>query len=286
MLNLFQQPTLSCTSSLTSLIIFTVNFSGGMPKQVRHYGETFHPNEPLNQPMIQKKLKTTTGSLTVAIPTSLNELKLGQLMAMQATENMNDLEAIHILSGIPLQELKQVQSYAELQVFNEQVLTLAIEIKQLYNSEAIPDTVTFKLDGKLKKVKVMSNLSVEPAGAFMASRDIIAEEINRHIALHGQDNWQESFNPSLQVCSQVLAHYFYTKVTGQPYDEELAAAFTQQVEQLPITQSLPIAKYFFLNFPSLSKPKTGFWHRLYRLWNSVQAYVNLKLSAISTPLMP
>jgi len=246
----------------------------------------YHPNEPLNQPMIQKKLKTTTGSLTVAIPTSLNELKLGQLMAMQATENMTDLEAIHILSGIPLQELKQVQSYAELQVFNEQVLTLAIEIKQLYNSEAIPDTVTFKLDGKLKKVKVMSNLSVEPAGAFMASRDIIAEEINRHIALHGQDNWQESFNPSLQVCSQVLAQYFYTKVTGQPYDEELAPAFTQQVEQLPITQSLPIAKYFFLNFPSLSKPKTGFWHRLYRLWNSVLAYVSLKLSAISTPLMP
>jgi hypothetical protein len=234
--------------------------------------------------MIKKTLKTLTGSLIVTIPTCLSELKLGQLMAMQATEHMNDLEAIHILSGIPLQELKQVQSYAELQVFNEQVLALAIEIKQLYNSEAIPDTVTFVLDGKPKKVKVMNNLSVEPAGAFMASRDIIAEEINRHIALHGQDNWQESFNPSLQVCSQVLAHYFYTKVTGLPYDEELAATFTQQVEQLPVTLSLPIAKYFFLNYPSLSKPKTGFWHRLYRLWSSVQAYMSSRVSVILTRL--
>ena len=27
----------------------------------------------------------------------------------------------------------------------------------------------------------MSNLAVEPAGAFMAARDIIAEEINSHI---------------------------------------------------------------------------------------------------------
>lgn len=230
--------------------------------------------------MIRKTLKTITGSLTVTIPTSLNELKLGQLMAMQATENMNDLEAIHILSGVPLQELKQVKSYTELQVFNEQVLALAIEIKHLYNSEAIPDTVTFILDGKPKKVKVMNNLSVEPAGAFMASRDIIAEEINRHVALHGHDNWQESFNPSLQVCSQVLAHYFYSKVTGQPYDEEPAAAFTQQVEQLPVTKALPIAKYFFLKFPHLSKPKTGFWHRLSRLWSSGRAYVSLKLSAI------
>ena len=234
--------------------------------------------------MIKKTLKTTTGSLTVSIPTCLRELKLGQLMAMQATENMNDLEAIHILSGIPLQELKQVQSYAQLQVFNEHVLALAIEIKQLYNSEAIPDIVTFLLDGNPKKVKVMNNLSVEPAGAFMASRDIIAEEINRHITIYGQKNWQESFNPSLQVCSQVLAHYFYTKVTGLPYDEELAAAFTQQVEQLPVTQSLPVAKYFFLNYPSLSRPKTGFWHRLYRLWSSVLGYMSLKVSAILTRL--
>lgn len=186
--------------------------------------------------MIKKTLKTITGSLTVTIPTSLNELKLGQLMAMQATENMNDLEAIHILSGISLQELKQVKSYAELEVFNDQVLALAVEIKKLYNSEAIPDTVTFTLDGKPREVKVTKNLSVEPAGAFMASRDIIAEEINRHIALHGQDNWQESFNPSLHICSQVLAHYFYSRVTAMPYDEELAAQFTQQVEQLPVTQ--------------------------------------------------
>lgn len=232
--------------------------------------------------MIKKTLKTITGSLTVTIPTSLNELKLGQLMAMQATENMNDLEAIHILSGISLQELKQVKSYAELEVFNDQVLALAVEIKKLYNSEAIPDTVTFTLDGKPREVKVTKNLSVEPAGAFMASRDIIAEEINRHIALHGQDNWQESFNPSLHICSQVLAHYFYSRVTAMPYDEELAAQFTQQVEQLPVTQMLPIAKYFFLSYPNLSKPKTGYWPHLCRLWNSVRAYVSLKLSAILT----
>jgi hypothetical protein len=236
--------------------------------------------------MIQKTLQTLTGNLTVSIPTRLNELKLGQLMAMQAAENMTDLQAIHILSGIPLHELKQVKTYADLQIFNDQVLALAVEIKKLYNSEGIPDVVTFIHDGQPKKVKVMKNLSIEPAGAFMASRDIIAEEINRHIALHGQDDWQESFNPSLQICSQVLAHYFYCPVTGLAYNEELAAHFTQQVEQLPVTEALPIAKYFFLNYPNLSRPKTGFWHRLYRLWSSVRVYVSLKLSAILTRLTP
>ncbi|MFD1255721.1 hypothetical protein ACFQ3S_02850 [Mucilaginibacter terrae] len=221
--------------------------------------------------MIQKTLQTLTGKLQVSIPTTLHELQLGQLMAMQAADKLDDLQAIHILSGVPLHDLQQVKSFAELQVFNDQVLMLAQEIKELYNSEAIPQTVTFSIDGKPQKVKVMKNLSVEPAGAFMASRDIIAEEISKHIALHGDENWQQNFNPSLQTCSQVLAHYFYSKVTGKPYDEELAAEFTGEVERLPVTDVLPIARYFFLNYPNLSRPKTGFWHRLFRRWNSGRA---------------
>jgi hypothetical protein len=233
--------------------------------------------------MIEKTLQTLTGKLKVSIPTTLHELQLGQLMAMQSAEKLDDLQAIHILSGVPLQDLKQVKSFAELQIFNEQVLALAQQIKELYNSEAIPQTVTFTTVGKPQKVKVMKNLSVEPAGAFMASRDIIAEEISKHIALHGDENWQQNFNPSLQTCSQVLAHYFYTKVTGRPYDEEFAAAFTSEVERLPVTDVLPIARYFFLNYPNLSKPKTGFWHRLFRHWNNGQVLKNLKHSDTLTP---
>ena len=203
-------------------------------------------------------------------------------MAMQATEHLNDLQAIHILSGVPLKDLQQVKSFNELQLFNEHVLKLAGQIKQLYNSDTVPDQVVFTMEKKPKTVKVMKNLSVEPAGAFMAARDIIAEEINKHIALHGDTNWQETFNPSLQACSQVLAHYFYSKATGQPYDEQLAAAFTNQIEALPVTDALPIAKYFFLNYPNLSKPKTGFWHRLFRRWNNGPVLKNLKLSDTST----
>ena len=236
--------------------------------------------------MIQKTLKTLTGTLTVTIPTTLQELRLGQLMAMQQAGELNDLEAIHILSGVALKELQQVQSFTELQIFNDHVLQLAGEIKQLYNSEAIPETVVFNVNEKPRKIKVMKNLSVEPAGAFMAARDIIADEINRHIALHGDADWQQSFNPSLQTCSQVLAHYFYCRATGQPYDEHLAAQFTTQVDQLPVTDVLPIAKYFFLNYPNLSKPKTSFWHRLLQRWSKGQASAILKPSGTSTPLTP
>ncbi|MDT3405114.1 hypothetical protein [Mucilaginibacter terrae] len=234
--------------------------------------------------MIQQTIKTLTGNLLISIPDNLHEISLKQLMAMQAAEKLSDLDAMSILSGIPLTELQQIKDYNDLQLFNEQILQLAAQIKDLYNSSAIPNEVTFAINGKATKVKVVKNLSVEPAGAFMAARDVIAEEISKHIALHGEEDWQQTFNPSLQACSQVLAYYFYSRATGQPYDEELAAAFASQVEELPVTQVLPIAKYFFLNYPHLSKPKTGFWHRLCRLWSSGRASKILSTSGTSTPL--
>jgi hypothetical protein len=233
--------------------------------------------------MITKTLKTLNGKLQVSIPQDLNELRLGQLMAMQAIDNMTDLQAIHILSGVPLTQLQQVKSFAELQIFNDQVLMLAQQIKALYNSADVPKTVAFMIDGKPRKVNVTQNLSMEPAGAFMAARDVIAEEVERHAQIFG-DGWQESFNPSLKTCSQVLAHYFYCRATGQLYNEEKATAFVSQVEELPVTQALPIAKYFFLSYPRLSETRTGFWHRLFRSWKRGRVSPGSNGSGISTLL--
>ncbi|HEX8023645.1 hypothetical protein, partial [Mucilaginibacter sp.] len=112
------------------------------------------------------------------------------------------------------------------------------------------------------RVKVMQNLSVEPAGAFMAARDIIAEEISTHIKTHGEDDWQEYFNPSLNACCQVLAQYFYCRATGKKYNEYEVESFIDEVKKLRVTEALPISKHFFTCYPSLSIAKTNFWHRL------------------------
>ena len=175
------------------------------------------------------------------MPEQLNELKLEQLMAMQSAENLSDLQAVSILSGTPLDELQNIRSADELQVFNQQVLSIATQIKYLYNSEAIPKATTFIIDGKTITVPVIKNLSVEPAGAFMAAREIIAEEVARHVKQYGEAEWQQNFNPSLRACAQVLAQYFYCKTTSQRYNEYAAAAFEEQVKQLPVTDALPIA---------------------------------------------
>ena len=237
--------------------------------------------------MIQKTLKTITGKLSVTIPTELNEVTLGQIMAMQQKPDLSDIEAISILSGIATNELQNVKSIHDFQAFTDTVLALSHQIKHLYNSEVIPKEVVFILHDAQEKqaqknVKVSHDLSVEPAGAFMAARDIIAEEINNHIKQHGQDDWQERFNPSLSACCQVLAHYFFCKVTGQQYNEYRAEEFCNEIKKMRVTEALPIARHFFSCYPNLSKRKTSFWHRLLPRWKSGRASSHSRSSSIST----
>ncbi|PJJ79957.1 hypothetical protein [Mucilaginibacter auburnensis] len=236
--------------------------------------------------MIEKPISTITGKITLKIPSTLQELTLGQLMAMQEKPELNDLDAISILSGTPTQELQNIKNADDLHVFGEAVLSLANQLKYLYNSDEIPEHVIFHHTTKPLKIKVMHNLSVEPAGAFLASKDIIATEINEHISKHGEENWQESFNPSLNACCKVLANYFYCKVTKDRYDEYKIEEFCETIKQLRVTEALPIAKHFFICYPSLYKRRPGFWHRLLPFWKKKQAYKTLSGLNTSTPLTP
>jgi hypothetical protein len=235
--------------------------------------------------MIEKTLKTINGKLRVKIPTQLSDVNLGQMMAMQAKADLNDIEAISILSGIAIDELRQVKDVKDFQAFGDAVLALSYQIKYLYNSDVIPKQVSFSLPGtnRPKTIKVMQNLAIEPAGAFMAVREIIAEEVNNHIKQFGEDDWQESFNPSLNTCCQVLAHYFYCKITGKKYNEYGVEEFTNEIKKMRVTEALPIAKHFFYCYPSLSIPKISFWHRLQQLWKSGRASNRSKNLSISTP---
>jgi len=226
--------------------------------------------------MTEQILKTTQGKLRVRIPTQSNEVTLGQLMDLQARPDITDLEAISILSGIPVTELHNIKNYDDLHQFGDTVLSLSYQIKHLYNGNEIPKEVIFMLSGdsgapfQKTKVKVMQNLSVEPAGAFMAARDIIAEEINTHIKTHGEDDWQEHFNPSLNACCQVLAQYVYCRATGKKYNEYEVENFIDEVKKLRVTEALPISKHFFTCYPSLSMPRISFWHRLLPYWKKGQ----------------
>jgi hypothetical protein len=191
--------------------------------------------------MIEKTLITTHGKMRVKIPSQLNEVTLGQMMALQDASDLGDLDAISILSGVPVTDLQSVRDAGDFMQFADAVLSLSHQIKYLYNSDEIPKKVSFEIGDKNVTVNVISNLSVEPAGAFMAARDVIADEIAEHVKIYGEENWQDYFNPSLTACCKVLAYYFYCRVTGNKYDEYAAAAFTDTIKQLRVTEALPIS---------------------------------------------
>ena len=238
--------------------------------------------------MIEKTLTTIDGKLRVAIPSKLCDVTLGQMIAMQEKPQLNDIEAISILSGISTNHLYNVMNINDFQIFSDTILSLSYQIRHLYNSEVIPKEIAFILDkdGKKprqKKVKVLQNLSVEPVGAFMAARDIIADEINTHIKKYGDEDWKENFNPSLNACCQVLAHYFFCRVTDKKYNEYEAEEFCNEIKKMRVTEALPISNHFFSCYPSLSRARTSFWHRLPLRWRNVQAFNRSKDSNTSTP---
>ncbi|QQL50344.1 hypothetical protein [Mucilaginibacter ginkgonis] len=232
--------------------------------------------------MITKTFKTTGGKLQVSIPETIREISLGQLIALQSTTQMNDLDAISILSGTPLSQIRLIKDFADLHHFSVHIAKLSEQIRAAYDSDSLPKTVCFDVDGSPKDIAVITNLAIEPAGAFMAARDLITEEINKHVEMHGEEDWKNSFNPSLSACAMILAHYFYSKVTRREYNEYRAEEFIKVVKRLPFTDALPIAKYFFLNYPNLSKPKISCWHRVQLLWKKRLALSSFKSSGMLT----
>lgn len=232
--------------------------------------------------MIQKTLKTTQGRINVKIPTVLSEITLGQMMELQETLELNDLQAISILSGVPIEQIQNIADIEELHSFGEAVLSLSQQITNLYDSDNIPKKITFITDEKSITVNVIQNLAVEPAGAFMAARDIIADEIKEHIKLLENDDSLQHFKPSLNACCQVLAHYFYCRATDKPYNEYEVDEFCNEIKKLRVTEALPIAKHFFTCYPALSKKRTNFFIRLRQLWKKGREYNRSKSSSIST----
>lgn len=238
--------------------------------------------------MFTKTLKTTTGYLKISIPKTIQELNISQVIAIQEAEDITDLKVISILSGISEEKLENIVDIRDLSQFNDRVLSLNHQISYSYNELAIPEYVVFgtkkvKILGLFyverdNKVKVLKNLSIEPAGAYLASRDLIADEINRHIQIYGEDNWKEHFMPKLDVLATLLAHYFYCPVTGKEYSEQKAEAFKSEVLKLSVQVAMPIARHFFLKFPDLSKQKVSLWRAIRLTWNEKLALRRLRNS--------
>src|ERR1051325_1966645 len=119
--------------------------------------------------MIVKTVQTLTGKIRLQIPTELTEISLGAMIAMESATG-NEIPLIPDLTEEVVNNITNVQDLIDIR---ERVLSLAHKIKYQYQETKLPE--------KLMGVKVPQNLSIEPAGAYLVCRDLIADEINKHI---------------------------------------------------------------------------------------------------------
>ncbi len=221
--------------------------------------------------MITKTILTTSGKQKINIPTDLSEITLGELI---------DIGQGKLVPGITQEFCDNITNYADLEMIQEYILSLAHKIKYCYETE-LPRKIT--ISGKT--INVIKNLSIEPAGAYLCSRDLIADEINRHIEQFGEDEWKNNFSPSLERCAGLLANYFYCPVTGDLFSEQKAETFKSEILKLKVSEALPIARYFFLRYPNLSKQKISLWRAFKQIWKNAQVRRRLRNSVISISLI-
>ncbi|WP_426672095.1 hypothetical protein ACPPVU_12775 [Mucilaginibacter sp. McL0603] len=84
---------------------------------------------------------------------------------------------------------------------------------------------------------------MKPAGAFLAARDIIADEINDHINLYS-GRLAGAFSTLAKSLLQRAGTILFCRATGNKFDEDEAGEFADEIKKLRVTEALPIAKLF------------------------------------------
>lgn len=231
--------------------------------------------------MITKKIKTTGGDLKITIPSEISELTIGMLIDLtpEPGDMLSPLQQLSVLSGIQKEYspgqpdaicLEDVERIDDLSVFDDTLQAIAYQIKSFVIEQELPEAILIPVPQPSvkrwfgiervhagKMVKVISNLGIEPAGAYMEAKELIKseyEEWDRIKKWHGD---HIEFSPSIHSLCKLLALYFYCPATGEKFNTIKANEFQSAIRQLQITKALPIARYFFLKYPNLSKPKVA-----------------------------
>lgn len=229
--------------------------------------------------MVTKKIKTTGGDLKITIPSEISEITIGMLIDLTPDygDILSPLQQLSVLSGIPKEYnpgkpdticLEDVECIDDLGAFDDTLQAIAYQIKGFVTQQEIPETILIPVPqtsvkrwfgiervhvGKL--VKVITNLGIEPAGAYMEAKELIKAEYQEWDRIKKEYGDHIEFNPSINSLCKLLALYFYCPATGEKFSTIKANEFQSVIRQLPITKALPIARYFFLKYPNLSKPK-------------------------------
>lgn len=225
--------------------------------------------------MITHKIKTTSGLIPITIPGNIDELTMGMLIKLtpEPGDTLMSLQQLSVLSGIPLETdgpddicLYDVCDMESLDIFSDTLKVLEYQLLSLKDERSIPESVTLPVTAKhskkwfnirgisnIKKVKVLDNLTIQPAGAYMEAKQAIAGDFKEWQEHNPDDKDLTLYAPKISTMIRVLSLYLYCQATGEKFNRKRAAEFDSVVEQMPVSVALPIATYFFLRYLNLLK---------------------------------
>lgn len=196
-------------------------------------------------------LNITINGNAVNFPTSVFDLSLKQFFALKKAKDI--LDEISACTGIARNTIENFKDLKTVNNAQALLATLRISIEAGFDSRNFPKEVYIGL----KKIKVPAELRLEPIGAFMSVNDILAEHSNKMIAdglKQGRTITTDDINFT-DCIPKVLAHYFFRPYHGEEtlYSDINAEApeYMEKILNLPLTQAVPLANYFFLKFPNL-----------------------------------
>ncbi len=187
----------------------------------------------------------------VQFPTSVYDLNLRQFFAIKKSKDI--LDEISACTGIARNTIENFKDLKTVNAAQALLSTLRMSIEAGFDSRTFPTHIQIGM----KKIKVPAELRLEPIGAFMSVNDILAEHSNKMVAeatKQGKTMTTDDINFT-DCIPKVLAHYFYLPYHGEGvlYSDLKAETpeYMGKILNIPLTQAVPLANYFFLKFPNL-----------------------------------
>lgn len=176
------------------------------------------------------------------VPAGIDEVNIGSFIRLR---NLKEQDYISLLNwAIPNLDLSMLTTNNQ-KVERELTHTLTLvnalinEISDFMQSPErikVPESVT--LEGL--EIKLVPGLLTSlPYWPYVQVKAIIQQEAKKDI-----------FDPTDRI-PEVLAHYLYSSVTRNKYNEEKAEEFIELVNLLPMTEAIQAGNFFFLRFRGL-----------------------------------
>lgn len=212
---------------------------------------------------------------TYNLPSNVDELTLGQFLALRKVDDKNTMNRICILLSADEDEFLSMPNNKSINKEVENVIALAqilnADMTAFFNGGEkieLPQTVTILG----KEIKIPGDIETQPYWASRIVKGIMLDQINK-------TGTGANFDPT-DVIDQVLAHYLYCPYTEMKYNEMQAERFREIVKEMPLKPAVQVANFFFLKSKSLYLTKIDRWITSLIIWKLKRASQRLKNTKI------